>query len=148
MHWTRWQRNGDPLVAKPRTHTLTGPANAHWLPDQAVTYHGMHCRVKAVRGSASGYSCVDCGETAAHWSYDNADPDARIGPYRGRQATYSVKIDHYEPRCARCHKRFDRRAREARTRGLEILPDGSCRPLSVAVSDRNGQLVPEPVEAL
>jgi hypothetical protein len=31
----------------------------------------------------------------------------------------------------------------AETRGLEILPDGTSRPLSVAVAAQNGQLVPE-----
>jgi hypothetical protein len=30
----------------------------------------------------------------------------------------------------------------AETRGLEILPDGTSRPLSVAVADQNGELVP------
>lgn len=31
----------------------------------------------------------------------------------------------------------------AETRGLEILPDGSSRPLSVAVAAHGGELVPE-----
>lgn len=156
MHWYRWRRNGDPAIAKPRLAIMPGSANSHWLTDDDVTYPAAHYRVKIVRGSASGYACVDCGQPAAHWSYDNTDPDERTLLDRGRMKTFSLKIEHYEPRCARCHRRFDIRTRAARRaiadeRGLTFGTDGRSRPLRASVAAQNGQLVrtdtPEPLEA-
>ena len=82
-----------------RTHLVKGH----------VSYGSAHVRVSKARGAAREYDCVDCGGAAEHWSYDHADPDEVTGPSAsGRLVPYSLKVDHYEPRCATCHRRFDR----------------------------------------
>jgi hypothetical protein len=103
-HATRLRRHGDPdvCIQPDDRKKLLGPDHPAWTGD-AVTYDGAHGRVYALKGSASNYSCVDCGMSAKHWSYDHADPDERPGP----PAPYSVNPDHYTPRCVACHKRFD-----------------------------------------
>ena len=75
-----------------------------------VGYPAAHDRVRQGRGSASGHACVDCAGPAAHWSYDHRDPDELLDDgvkYGG--VKYSANVDHYEPRCVPCHKRFDLR---------------------------------------
>lgn len=86
-----------------------GADSANWVGDQ-VSYSGMHCRLRAARGAASGYTCVDCGQPARHWSYDHRDQNEQV---TAEGLLFSSKIDHYEPRCGACHKRFDMSAREA-----------------------------------
>lgn len=83
-----------------------GIAGRH-LPD-TVDYSAAHDRVHRARGKADRYPCVDCGRTAQHWSYDHADPDERtsIAP-RTAGVAFSLHVEHYEPRCVSCHKRFD-----------------------------------------
>lgn len=79
--------------------------------DVIPNYEAMHKRVSRERGPAAEHVCVDCGEPALHWSYDGQDPAELTGPdvTRGRvyQVRYSASPEHYDPRCARCHKRFD-----------------------------------------
>lgn len=89
-HYDRWRRCGDPTA----TFTV----------QTVVRYGHAHHRVRQIRGPAPSHSCVDCGAQAAHWSYDHNDPAELVddaGPY-------SLDSGHYEPRCVRCHKRFDR----------------------------------------
>lgn len=74
-----------------------------------VGYSGAHRRVSAVRGGASTHPCVDCGLPARDWSYDHADPEELFEEQRGRLLAYSMKPEHYVPRCKRCHNAFDRR---------------------------------------
>lgn len=104
-HMTRIRRHGNPItVIEPNERAVRrGDQNYAWTGDQA-TYRAAHQRVRKERGSARLFSCVDCGGGAAHWSYDRADPDARVSP---EGMPYSVHISHYEPRCVPCHKRFD-----------------------------------------
>jgi hypothetical protein len=75
-------------------------------------YIAAHQRVSRLHGVASDYDCADCGSTAQHWSYDHDDPDERIGPVvcsgKVRMLPWSNDPAHYSPRCAKCHKRFDR----------------------------------------
>jgi hypothetical protein len=71
---------------------------------EVVNYMSAHLRLYKALGSASTYPCVDCGGAAAHWSYDNEDPDELVDP-RGRR--YSVAVGHYHPRCERCHGAYD-----------------------------------------
>jgi hypothetical protein len=56
-------------------------------------YTARHERVYMDRGKATDQACADCGEPARHWSQihgtDGTDPA------------------HYEPRCVRCHSRYD-----------------------------------------
>jgi hypothetical protein len=102
-HYLRWFHHGDPLTVKPATGGSM-PAELHprWVGD-AGGYHTAHNRVVAARGRAGDYDCEDCGSPAAHWSYDHRDLDerwSRLGPY-------SLKREHYRPRCVSCHKRLD-----------------------------------------
>lgn len=95
IHQQRFRKHGDPLV------TLVGGYKG-----DDVGYQGAHRRVHALRGKAVEHACVDCGEQAAHWSYDHADRDARICEVTG--APYSLDPDRYQPRCLSCHTRFDK----------------------------------------
>ena len=78
---------------------------------QVVSYASVHRRVKEERGPARMHPCVDCGETAKEWSYYHADPDELTHRVerRGRvdQWGYSLKAEHYFPRCKPCHNRLD-----------------------------------------
>lgn len=76
-----------------------------------ISYSAAHARMKRDRGPASTHSCVDCGETAGHWSYDHADPDEVRTP---EGYAYSLKTNHYQPRCVPCHKTFDMGRADAR----------------------------------
>lgn len=94
-------RNGDYL-----NHS-TGPFNHMWKTDEEVTYFTIHQRVSRWRGPASAHECVDCGSTAAQWSYNHKDPEERFEPYMGYSIPYSIDTSFYEPRCVKCHKHFD-----------------------------------------
>lgn len=103
-HKTRLDRHGDALtcIQPSERRVPCGVDNANWTGDQA-SYPAVHQRLHYQRGSARDHPCVDCGQRAAHWSYDHADPNERstsAGPY-------SVDLAHYQPRCVSCHKRFD-----------------------------------------
>lgn len=105
MHATRLRRHGDPLVviAPEDRNVQRGGLHPSWTGDDA-TRNAAHQRIHSQRGSASGYACVDCGGPALHWSYDHEDPDERISE---DGQPYSPDVNHYSPRCASCHKRFD-----------------------------------------
>jgi hypothetical protein len=101
-HWTRLRRHGDANTVLPQGCFLTGDQSPGWAGD-AITYAGMHHRVRATLGLAKLLACADCGAPARHWSYDRTDPNEKqseLGPY-------STDLAHYEPRCVPCHKRFD-----------------------------------------
>lgn len=74
------------------------------LRSESVTYGGIHQRVKRDHGVPSLHQCVDCGKQAADWSYDHRDP-APLFSEEG--LIYSASVEHYQPRCKSCHKRFD-----------------------------------------
>lgn len=94
-HYRRLRTHGDP--------TINGRAK---IPG----YETAHSRVYRRKGSASRYVCHGCGEVpAAHWAYDNNDPDALTTNRRGSLMRYSLDPIHYLPMCVRCHKAFDRR---------------------------------------
>lgn len=106
----RMRRNGD------YGYHNRGPKSHNWLSDDELSYREAHSRVKRARGSASTYSCVDCGGVARHWSYNHAAKDEKWGWHEdGFRVPFSANIEDYEPRCVSCHKRFDLRvAREAK----------------------------------
>lgn len=116
-HSTRVRRNGDPhAFTHQRDRKLArGAANVHWTGD-AVTYEGIHQRVRAAMGSATEHPCADCGRPAKHWSYDQKDPDERTGPL----GAFSTQIRHYVPRCVPCHKRFDLSVKPMRRLPLDL----------------------------
>ena len=61
--------------------------------------------------------CVDdCGNRAAHWSYDYSDPSELIDP----RGVYSPNPDRYQPRCIPCHTRFDSQ-HEMSVRGQSVI---------------------------
>lgn len=69
------------------------------------TYTAFHTRMRSDRGSASAHACVDCGGAARDWSYDGLDPDECTDTsYFGKPIAYSLKQEHYAPRCRPCHK--------------------------------------------
>lgn len=104
MHQTRIDRHGDPSTVVPYSERQKKGDNAPAWAGDSVTYAGMHIRLRTLRGSASKRKCVDCGKSAAQWSYTlNAGERERTGP----EGKYSVSVDDYEPRCVPCHKRYD-----------------------------------------
>lgn len=74
-----------------------------------VSYGAAHARVRTLKGRAAENDCVDCGDRAAHWSYDHKDADEVIGRagQHGSGLRYSLDPERYEPRCVPCHKAFD-----------------------------------------
>ena len=108
MHYTRWQRHGDPLVANHRPG---------WRGDD-VSYRAAHKRIYRQLGKASERCCVDCGSQARDWTlaYERAQ-DVR----RGVQVVdgvryellYSLNINDYDPRCKSCHLRQEYARRRA-----------------------------------
>jgi hypothetical protein len=105
----------DPLCMQP-AHKVVVPSMKReqtysWRGDDADTgYRNVHLRM----GDASAHACAEgCGRQAAHWSYDGKDPDERRDD-RGRR--YSLKPNHYLPRCVPCHQWLDH-ARDRCTRG-------------------------------
>jgi hypothetical protein len=91
MHYGRVRRNGDP-------HTVVNRRKA------VPSYRAAHWRVAQTHGVARSHACVDCGARAEHWSYDHTDTDALVSP---TGQPYSLDVNRYEPRCARCHATFD-----------------------------------------
>lgn len=108
-----------------------------------LTYMGAHDRVRRVKGHASEQACLDCGGAAAHWSYDGQDPDELTDPKTGWK--YSVKPEHYEPRCVKCHGTYDitTRARGERN-GYAKLTNAQVRGIKASVLvDENGKKIPQ-----
>lgn len=108
-HYLRWRTHGDASVVARRGASMPGPLNPNWTGTEA-SYAASHLRLRRQRGAAKRHACVDCGKAAAHWSYNNADPDERFDPECGR---YSPNTSAYDPRCVPCHSAFDRAARNA-----------------------------------
>lgn len=105
LHYQRMWRNGNLEIkrTKPPRNDLAGENNRFWRGD-ATSTTGAHRRVRKARGPASDHSCVDCGGTAKEWAYDHKDPEERAHP----QGAFSLKVEHYQPMCVSCHRRFDR----------------------------------------
>lgn len=89
------------------TTSNCGDRSAHHRRDD-IKYAGAHDRVRADRGLVQAHRCIDCGSPAQHWSYNHDDPDELTEEgLSARPVAYSVKPDHYSPRCVKCHRRFD-----------------------------------------
>lgn len=98
----RVSRFGDPFVVPPR------------IKGEVPTISAMHWRIRSIRGRAIDHACIDCGRKAQEWSYNNADPDELFAEDHGSLLAYSLNLDNYDPRCALCHRRFDRAHRSQR----------------------------------
>lgn len=110
-----------------RVLTYGHPGSAEIRPrsvGDAASYHLVHSRLRNTRGRARNEVCVECSQPAAHWAYDHSDPNEKT--CRNTGAPYSVDINHYDPMCARCHKRADmQRLRDERpymTVGIDSRP--------------------------
>lgn len=101
-HLRRVQSTGSPHVVRRGGRPLSG---------EYPGWDAAHKRVHRVRGKAAERSCVDCGGRADEWSYDNADPRELVEKKHGM--AYSLDPNHYEPRCVKCHRRFDAARRNA-----------------------------------
>ncbi|UXA19503.1 hypothetical protein [Mycobacterium sp. SMC-4] len=97
LHYLRIQKRGD------ASFECRGENSPNWTGSEASS-GAVHYRVRKARGPAASWSCVDCARPAEHWSDDHMDPNEKSDPEEG---PYSLDIDHYFPRCVRCHKRFD-----------------------------------------
>jgi hypothetical protein len=106
-HYQRWRKTGDPLTPLPEH-------GAGWVGD-AVTYMGLHSRLRSQRGKASDHTCVWCGEGADHWAYDHTDPTPMFGP---KDQPYSADVNRYQPMCKTCHRRMD--ADRTRVQGCSV----------------------------
>lgn len=104
---------GESRLARSGDLNRTGDANTCGIPgrhlDPTPTYEVAHVRVSKSRGPARDHACVDCGRTAAHWSYGRRAGDRElVGCARaGGNLPYSADPMDYDPRCVPCHKRFD-----------------------------------------
>jgi len=90
----------------------TGQANTCGTPGEHLRvdsgYGAAHERVARAQGSAKLHQCVGCGSPAQHWSYNHDDPDElHATGLSSKPVAYSLKTQHYSPRCVSCHKRFD-----------------------------------------
>lgn len=94
--------------------TTCGHGPTHWR-SEGVGYSAAHDRVRRDKGAASRCACVDCGDPAAHWSYDHGDDRERVDE---EGYAYSLDSEHYVPRCVPCHKRFDLGRADAATAGV------------------------------
>ena len=84
-----------------------GDRSVHRRRDD-IGYAAAHERVRRDRGRVQVYRCVDCGDGAQHWSYDHSDPDELVAlNLSANPVAYSNDPAHYDPRCVRCHKRYD-----------------------------------------
>ena len=94
-------------------------------------YMAAHARILKARGPARRYRCVDCDARADQWSYNHADPQ-QVCDEQGRQ--YSLDPMFYDPRCRRCHQRFDR---HHRADSLRTIADTVADQLRHAVIERD-----------
>ena len=86
--------------------TTCGIPGQHLAP--APSYGAAHERVKRLHGAPSTHDCIDCGNTAAHWSYNHSDPDELYAEgLSANPIAYSPDPQHYSARCVPCHKRYD-----------------------------------------
>lgn len=90
----------------------TGDNNTCGMPgvhlSDSAEYGAAHERVRRLHGPAKNHACVDCEEAAAHWSYNHDDPAEKSSNIdRLKGIAFSLKPEHYSPRCVPCHKRFD-----------------------------------------
>lgn len=98
-HYARWRRTGS-TGTKPIG--ISGPLHPCWRGGDAA-YTTVHNRLSR-SGPARLHPCARCGEQAAEWAYDKADPDERLSP---GGLPYSTDLNHYIPLCKPCHTYLD-----------------------------------------
>lgn len=70
-------------------------------PEQRREHRRFHDRLRAARGRAADYPCVDCGGPAKEWSWDKGSGET-FG-----SGTFVDNFDEYSPRCQSCHRKMD-----------------------------------------
>lgn len=110
MHMRRWKLSGDPLIV--------GERNGRPLKGSVPSHAAIHKRLARTLGSARKRACVDCGGRARDWSYDAADPNELTSP----QGPYSLDLNHYQPRCVSCHRKFDGAGNRPRNERGQFVP--------------------------
>jgi hypothetical protein len=70
----------------------------------AVTLGSAHDRIRAAKGRAGEYDCVNCGRPARDWALRH-DAEQTKTARNGR--VYSLNVDDYMPMCRRCHWHYD-----------------------------------------
>lgn len=73
-------------------------------------YEAAHDRIRKDRGSVRDHDCITCGKTAAQWALNHERAKGHIRystekKYAG--LPFSLDPTDYDPRCVRCHKRYD-----------------------------------------
>lgn len=86
-----------------------------------VGYVTAHYWLEQQRGLPSEYECVGCGETAAHWAFDNQEPYL-VDTTRKYPLKYSEDPMRYSPMCRRCHAAMDLRL-EVCKKGLHPMTE-------------------------
>lgn len=71
-----------------------------------VDYVRAHRKVARVRGKADTHACIDCGDQAQEWSFNYENPSPLFAGER--RTPYSHDPSDYDPRCKKCHLKFDR----------------------------------------
>lgn len=79
---------------------------------RVVSYDAAHARVRALRGSASSWRCILCGQPAQEWAYRGGSPRERRGTVtdgrRTRRLAWSPDASDYDPMCRPCHGSSER----------------------------------------
>ena len=79
---------------------------------RVVSYDAAHARVRKLRGSASLWRCIRCGEPAQEWAYRGGSPRERRGTVvsgrKTRRMAWSPDPSDYDPMCRTCHGTTDR----------------------------------------
>lgn len=85
---------------------------------EPATYNAAHSRVRRVRGPASAWPCLECGDPAAQWAYREGGKRERatneIVNGRPQNRRWSPEPSDYDPLCKRCHRNSDHGAAPAR----------------------------------
>ncbi|SRR6266516_1776367 len=73
-------------------------------------YEAAHDRIRRDLGRVREFACITCDKPAAQWAlnHDRAANRTHIqleGKYAG--LPFSLEPADYDPRCVRCHKRYD-----------------------------------------
>jgi hypothetical protein len=101
---------------------ISAASTAHWTDPEYrakrrasklranAGYEAAHDRIRHDRGSVRELACIGCGNRAAHWALNHERAATRTLEQRGgryKGLPYSLEPADYDPRCVRCHKRYD-----------------------------------------
>jgi hypothetical protein len=93
---------------RPRRRRQPEPWQLALIKEFQKNYIRVHRDLFVVRGRASQKVCVDCGDRAREWSYNNGGVDEVSVYIPGWiPQRYSMDLEQYDPRCHACHVKFD-----------------------------------------